>query len=95
MRIDFTFFDGDDLLVKGSVECSLPEQSFFFAAKSGVHFIVTSQFEDPACPVSIDCSLNGKKLYRAALRVGVHTSDDWESIDLGEIHTLVFWCHAS
>ena len=95
MRIDLAFFDGDDLLVKGLVECRVQEQSVSFDTKSGVRFIVTAQFEDPACPVSIDCSSNGINLYRTALRFGVHTSDDWESIDLGGIHTLAFWCHAS
>ena len=32
------------------------------------------------------------QLYHAALRVGVHDSDDWESINLGNIHTMGFRC---
>ena len=93
MHIDLALFDGDALLVRGAIDCSVQEQSFLLESKSGLVFAFTARFEDPACPVSVHCTLQGKTLYRTALRVGVHTSDDWESIDLGGIHTLAFWCH--
>ena len=58
----------------------------------GHKFELSSQFEEPACPVEIECRRDGALLYKAALRVGVHTSDDWESLDLASIHTLAFRC---
>ena len=94
MRIDLAFFDQDTLLARGSIDCSAQEQKFSFKAASGYRFDITSQFDDPACPVSISYISNDELLYKSALRVGLHSSEDWESIDLGNIHTLVFWCHA-
>lgn len=94
MRIDLAFFEQETLLARGSIHCSAHEQQFSFEAASGYRFDITSQFDDPACPVSISCISNDKLLYKGALRVGVHSSEDWESINLGNIHTLVFFCHA-
>jgi hypothetical protein len=94
MNIDIAFFDDDAFLVKGYIHCSAHEQHFSFDAESGFRFDVTSQFEEQACPVSIRCTTSSGLIYNAALRIGVHSSDDWESISLGDIHTLVFWCHA-
>ena len=37
----------------------------------------------------------GVRLYSAALRMGVHTSQDWESVNLGNIHDLGFFCRPS
>ena len=64
--------------------------------------IFETQFEFPACPVSLkflevlpsnDPSepFIQKLTLDAALRIGVHQSDDWESIELGR-NTFAFKC---
>jgi hypothetical protein len=58
-------------------------------------FTVTHRFEVPACPVEIECRQRGSLRYTAALRMGVHDSDDWETIDLGHVHTFAFRCSSA
>jgi len=93
MNIDLAFFDGDDLLCQGPIRCRIPKEKTSFTGVDGSKFELQYHFEDPACPVSIQCSRNGEDLYMGALSIGVHNSDDWESVNLGNIHTLVFRCH--
>ena len=93
LDIDLAFFLGDDLLTQGSVCCGASETVTKLNGISGHRFEIISQFEEPACPVEILCYRDDKRLYKAALRVGVHTSDDWESIDLAGVHTLGFCSH--
>ena len=92
MAIELAFFDDDSLLCRGTVRCEDLETTEVFSSSAGHRFEVTHRFELPACPVEIVCFEDGKKLYESALRVGVHKSDDWESINLGDIHTLGFRC---
>ena len=92
MEIDLAFFDGDNLLIRGTIECRTAQQLKVLANNSDYSFHVTHTFETPASPVEIVCRKNGKKEYEAALMVGVHDSDDWESINLANIHTLGFRC---
>jgi hypothetical protein len=92
MKIDLVLFDEETLLAKAVILCTAKNTSEEFQGKYGHEFSVTHCFEEPASPITISCTLDGKRLYNAALRVGVHTSDDWESISLGEIHTLGFMC---
>ncbi len=92
LHIDLAFFLDDDLLSRGEVRCRAVEATQQLEGVSGHRFEITSQFEEPACPVEILCYREEKQLYKAALRVGVHTSDDWESIDLAGVHTLGFRC---
>lgn len=91
MQIDLAFFDGDVLLARGSISCG-PEERIELIAGSDHEFEVTHQFEEPSCPVTIVCRQRDRQLYKAGLQVGVHTSEDWESINLGNIHTLGFRC---
>lgn len=93
LLIDIAFFSGDDLISQGSVRCGASKIISRLDGVSGHRFEITSKFEEPACPVEIRCCCQEKELYKAALRVGVHTSDDWESVDLAGIHTLGFRCH--
>lgn len=92
LDIDLAFFHDDDLLARGEVRCGETSLTQRFDGVGGHRFEITSQFEQPACPLEILCYCAEKQLYKAALRVGVHTSSDWESIDLGGIHTLGFRC---
>ena len=92
MRVDLAFFEGDALLCRGTVLIEATECTNTFSG-SGHRFLVTHQFEEPAAPLTIACWRGSQRLYHGALRMGVHTSDDWESINLGNIHTLGFRCH--
>jgi len=91
--IELAFFDKDTLLCRGGVRCGSTKAVERLDGVGGHQFEVSSQFEEPASPVEITCRRDGTLLYEAALRVGVHTSDDWESVELGNIHSLVFRCH--
>jgi hypothetical protein len=91
MQIDLAFFDDDTLLCRGSVVCSDTESENILTG-SDHQFKITHQFEEPASPVFITCLSEDNKLYETALRVGVHNSEDWESIDLAKVHTLAFRC---
>lgn len=93
LRIELAFFNKDTLLCRGGVRCGSAKAVERFDGVGGHQFEFSSQFEEPACPVQIACRRDGTLLYEVALRVGVHTSDDWESVSLGNIHTLAFRCH--
>jgi hypothetical protein len=95
MLINLAFFDGDNLLCQGSIQCDVNDSTDVFESGEGHRFEIQHRFDEPACPVSIQCNFNGNGLYNVALQVGVHNSDDWESIDLGNIHTLGFRCHVA
>ena len=94
MVVDLAFFDGEILLCRGSIQCCPHERTTCFS--DGSHnFAVTYMLEEPSSPICIVCTRDGEQLYSAALQMGVHTSQDWESINLGNIHTLAFWCNPS
>ncbi len=91
MHVELAFFDGDTLLCHGAITCGAFERSDLFSG-SDHDFRVTHQLEEPTCPITMSCTRAGLPLYRGALGMGVHTSQDWESINLGNIHTLAFCC---
>lgn len=95
MLIDLAFFDGDNLLCQGSIQCDGNESTDILKSELGHRFEIQHRFDEPACPISIQCNFNGEELYNGALQVGVHNSEDWESIDLGNIHTLGFRCRVA
>jgi len=95
MQIDLAFFDGDDLLCRARVRCGSREVTEALDGERGFRFFVTHSFAEPACPVAIVCERSGERQYEAALMVGVHASEDLESIQLGNVHTLVFRCVAA
>jgi hypothetical protein len=92
MHVDFAFFDGDNLLLRGFFHCMASPRTEHFSAAEAHEFTVTHRLEEPACPIEIECRQHGKVRYTAALRMGVHDSEDWEAIDLGNIHTFAFRC---
>jgi len=94
MLVDLAFFEGDVLLARSVVRCGSAEATESIMGE-GHEFLVTHRFEEPACPIEIVCTKAGKRLYSAALRVGVHRSEDWESVSLGNIHDLGFLCRPS
>jgi hypothetical protein len=60
--------------------------------------VIEHSFELPACPVELrfyTVALGAQDLrFHAALRMGVHESEDWESVDLGA-YTFAFRCAPS
>lgn len=94
MLVELAFFDGDVLLARSVIQCG-PAEVTESITGDGYEFLVTHRFEEPACPIEIVCNKAGKRLYNAALRMGVHTSQDWESVNLGNIHDLGFFCRPS
>ena len=91
MVVEIAFFDVDELLCRGEIRIAEVESSKTISGARHA-FDLTYSFEDPACPISIVCRSDSDVLYKAALRMGVHDSDDWESLDLGNIHTMAFFC---
>src|SRR6188768_3575805 len=91
LDIEMAFFRGDVLLCRGTARCISGETNHTFDGADH-SFQVTHAFELPACRVFITASTGGKHLFRSASRMGVHTSDDWEAIDLGAGYSLVFKC---
>jgi len=95
MHVDFAFFDGDSLLLRGFFHCVASPRTEEFTGADSHEFRVTYRLEERACPVEIECRQHGKVRYTAALRMGVHDSEDWEAIDLGNSHTFAFRCSAT
>lgn len=63
--------------------------------------VVEHQFDLPACPVGIQLfdvvstddlaeAYRQSRVFSASLHMGVHTSEEWESISLGD-YTISFW----
>jgi hypothetical protein len=92
--MDTAIFNGDGLLASGSLEFADGEANVVLGNSVGYRFEVSYRFEEPACPVFVTCYSANAFLYRTALRVGVHNSEDWESVELAESHVLVFKCYA-
>ena len=86
MLVDLAFFD--------VIRCGSAKETESISG-DGLEFRATHRCEEPACPIEIVRTKAGKRLYRAALRMGVHTSEDWESVNLGNIHNLNFVCRPS
>lgn len=90
LNIRMAFFDGDTLLSGGEVLCQNDESITVFNGEEGHSFEIKSSFEEPACPIFITYKYNVEQVYRSAMRFGVHSSNDWETLNLGNIHTLVY-----
>jgi len=91
LDIEMAFFRGDELLCRGAIRCISDENLQTFEGAEHT-FQVTHAFERPACRVFISAARAGEHVFRSAMRVGVHTSDDLEAIDLGGGYSLVFKC---
>ncbi len=93
MIIKFNFFEKDDLLCSGKLFCNQKKTINEFKSPDCEYvFKIEHEFDYPACPVSIECIYQSKHYYYSALRVGVHNSEDWESVNIGNIHDFVFMC---
>ncbi len=93
MRVEMAFFDRDTLLARAVVLVHQTEEICDIKAERGDRFEVTHQFEEPASRLFIKYySPEDDQTWRAALRMGVHNSDDWEKIELSDPYELCFKC---
>jgi hypothetical protein len=92
--VELAFFDGDNLLCRGKIRCRPSQATKCISGADSQEFLVTYGFEAPTCPLTIHCTRSGEHLYQAALRMGIHISGDWESINLGNVRTLALRCVA-
>ncbi|QDV12822.1 hypothetical protein CA51_27080 [Rosistilla oblonga] len=93
MRVEMSFFDGDEPLARTKVLVHEIEEECEIECSRGDRFAVTRKFEEPACPILIKSfNPNGEFVGRSAMRMGVHNSDDLEAVDLAEPYVLCFRC---
>ena len=87
MHIELALFDGDILLERGEVHVGVQQQVSTLALFQVTHRlghetadVVLSDFQSPHT-----------ELIKITMDVPIHTSTDWETLDLGR-YTLAFWC---
>jgi hypothetical protein len=88
VRVDLALFDGDTLLERSAIVVTATQQAdslrlFRVGHKLGVGEVVDLVLDDFADHLD---------LAKSTLRMPVHESPDWESIEIGR-YTLAFWCH--
>jgi hypothetical protein len=94
MRVELAFFKGHELLCHGAISIDKEQRQCTLTSGSGHAFEISYMYEEPACPIFIRCFHDGELVSRSALRMGAHTSDDWEAISLAEPCELCFRCRA-
>lgn len=94
MAVELALFRGDDLLCRGSIVIERAPASSEFAVEGGGALVISHAFGLPACSLSLRFrdSEESNRLVEAGVAMGVHDSDDWESVALGPDHTLAFFC---
>jgi hypothetical protein len=86
MRVDLALFDGDALLDRREIVVGDSEQVESFPLYQVMH-----KLGDEAADIVLYDFAERIDLKRSALRMPIHDSADWESIELGK-YTLAFWC---
>ena len=87
MRVELALFDGDTLLERCEIVVSATQQVDTFQLYRATH-----QLGREDADIVLDEFANHIELKRSALRMPIHESSDWESIELDK-YTLAFWCH--
>jgi hypothetical protein len=109
MEVAFVLFYHDVLLCRSTVRIEEHQKSEEFdcsdtlsttgTASSKRHLVVRHKFGLPAASLQLSLigyaapESVGKIILEAALAIGVHDSEDWESVALGEDYTFAFRCH--
>ncbi len=104
MTVEFGFFHHDDLLCRATIRIEEREKSEEFdsgtsdGAPPAGHLVIRHWLEFPSaslhlalvrCPTA---DAAPEVILEAGLAMGVHDSDDWESVALGGAYTLAFLC---
>jgi hypothetical protein len=87
MRVQLALFDGDALLGRTEIVVGTSERVDDFGLFRACHKLGAE-----AAEIVLDNFAEQVALRNAQLRMPIHESDDWESIQL-EKYTLAFWCH--
>lgn len=92
-RVEMLFFDCDDLLARTAVLVYEIEDHCEIQSPRGDRFSVTRRVEEPACPITIQSfDADGEFVGRSEMRMGVHNSDELETVDLAGRCVLCFHC---
>jgi len=86
MKIEFGFFEGDELLQRGQIIITNKK----YVETEGVLVITHRLFEEMA-EILIEAISEGQRLIKSTLHVPIHESEDWESIELAQF-TFAFKC---
>lgn len=86
MQVDLALFEGDILLDRGAIRVVPSERVDMFS-----HFRITHRLGAQNADVSLSDFASHIGLVKSTLVIPIHTSTDWESIDLGD-YTLGFRC---
>ena len=86
MRVELALFDGDALLERMEIVVGASERIDAFRL-----FRASHKVGPKAATIVLDNFADPVALKNAKLRMPIHESDDWESIQL-EKYTLAFWC---
>jgi hypothetical protein len=89
MRVDLALFDGDKLLdrIELCIDVARRFQEFLL-------FNATYELGPQAADIVLSGFPASIDLKTITLDMPIHTSTDWESIDLGR-YTLAFWCRSN
>jgi len=89
MRVELALFDGDTLLDRREIVIDATERIESFPMYRARH-----QLGDEAADIVLDDFAGRIALQRTTLRMPIHESSDWESIEL-DSYTLAFWCRVN
>ena len=88
MRVELALFDGDTLLERSAIVVTANQQADSFRLFRVGHKLGLGEVAD----LILDDFADHLDLKKSTLRMPVHESTDWESIEIGR-YTLAFWCH--
>ena len=86
MHVELALFQGDDLLDRGEILIGAERLTDSFTL-----FLAHHQLVGDAADIVLDSFADQVDFKRVTLDMPVHTSEDWESIELGK-YTVAFWC---
>lgn len=108
MAVEFGLFHHDVLLCRSTIRVEEHQKSEEFdysdpsdtagSASSRGHLVIRHQFGLPAAPLYLWLIRDappesaGEVFLEAALEMGVHDSEDWESVALGKDYAFAFRC---
>ena len=87
MRVEIALFDGDTLMERGEIAVTSTRRVNSFQLYKATH-----KLDREAADIVLDDFASHVELKKSTLRMPIHESTDWETIELDR-YTLAFWCH--